>query len=137
FDIATSSIERRQYASSRVPSIGCQAVVDASPEVFECYHRVREQLQGQRVAELRKAFVGEMALKGVEPSLAETFFDRSQMLGEPLTEACTLLLKTQQFRSEFRRSLRDQLVRWIRDEKPRYPSPFSPRQIDCLMRFSR
>ena len=137
FDTTTSSIERRQYASSRVPSIGCQAVVDASPEVFERYQSVREQLQGQRVAELRKAFVREMALKGVEPSLAETFFDRSQMLGEPLTEACTLLLKTQQFRSEFRRSLRDQLVRWIRDEKPRYPSPFSSRQIDCLMRFSR
>ena len=137
FDIVTNGIERRQYASSRIPSIGCQAVVDASPEILERYRSVKEQLQGQRVAELRKAFVGELATKGVEKVLAERFFDRSAMLGEPLTEACSSLLKTQQFRSEFRRSLRDQLVRWIRDEKPRYPSPFSSRQIDCLMRFGR
>ena len=61
FDIDTNGIERRQYASSRIPSIGCHAVVDASPEIFERYRSVREQLQDQRVAELRKAFVGELA----------------------------------------------------------------------------
>lgn len=34
FYITTNRTERRQYVSSRLPSIGCNAVVDASPEVL-------------------------------------------------------------------------------------------------------
>ena len=45
FDIATNCIERRQYASSRIPSIGCQAVVDASPEILERCGGPVEELQ--------------------------------------------------------------------------------------------
>lgn len=45
------------------------------------------------------------------------------------------LLKTKKFRSEFRLSLRDQLVAWLElapaDRK--YDSPFSPRQWGCLI----
>jgi hypothetical protein len=86
---------------------------------------------------MRNAFVLELTEKGVEPRLASRFFDRSLTLGDTLTQACSSLLITKQFRSEFRRSLRDQLVRWIDEDSPRYPSPFSSKQIDCLMRFGR
>lgn len=48
--------------------------------------------------------------------------------------ACAKLLKTKTFRSEFRASLRRQLVSWIEHPEDReYDSPFSPRQWDCLI----
>ena len=48
--------------------------------------------------------------------------------------ACAKLLKTKSFRSEFRVSLRMQLVAWIeRPEDREYDSPFSPRQWDKLV----
>lgn len=48
--------------------------------------------------------------------------------------ACVKLLKTRKFRSDFRRSLRDQLVAWLETpEERQYDSPFSYRQWECLL----
>lgn len=48
--------------------------------------------------------------------------------------ACAKLLKTKSFRSEFRASLRCQLVAWIEHPEDRkFNSPFSPRQWDKLI----
>jgi len=46
------------------------------------------------------------------------------------------LLATKSFRSEFRKSLRDQIVAWLETapEARRYDSPLSDRQWDCLAR---
>lgn len=45
---------------------------------------------------------------------------------------CWELLRTQSFRSDFRRSLRDQLVAWL-DGASEYGSPFSARQWERLI----
>lgn len=137
FDPQSQAVSKQQYASSRFPAIGCYAQIDAPPEVLEQYQQVRSSQQSQRLQSMRNAFVLELTEKGVEPRIASRFFDRSLTLGDTLTQACSSLLITKQFRSEFRRSLRDQLVRWIDEDSPRYPSPFSSKQIDCLMRFGR
>lgn len=49
--------------------------------------------------------------------------------------ACVTLLKTQNFRSDFRQSMRDRLVEWLETpaENRQYDSPFSPRQFECLL----
>lgn len=48
---------------------------------------------------------------------------------------CVQLLKTEKFRSEFRKSLRDQLVAWLEtpDGERKYPMPFSRKQFECLI----
>ena len=45
------------------------------------------------------------------------------------------LLRTKKFRSEFRQSLRDQLVAWLETpaEEREYPSPLSPKQFRALL----
>lgn len=45
------------------------------------------------------------------------------------------LLSTENFRSDFRKSLNEQLVAWLNGESD-YPSPFSPRQWECLTRYT-
>lgn len=61
-------------------------------------------------------------------SLAYDNFDCAERL------ACAKLLKTKTFRSEFRASLRRQLVAWIEHPEDRkFGSPFSPKQWDCLI----
>lgn len=49
--------------------------------------------------------------------------------------ACVDLLKVKKFRSEFRKGLRDQLVKWLETpvNQRQYKSPFSPKQYDCLV----
>lgn len=49
--------------------------------------------------------------------------------------ACVKLLETKKFRSELRKSLRDQLDQYIATpaEDRKFKSPFSPKQWDCLI----
>lgn len=47
--------------------------------------------------------------------------------------AVVTLLKTKNFRSNFRQSLRDQLDKWLQNPESGYASPFSPRQWECLV----
>jgi hypothetical protein len=42
------------------------------------------------------------------------------------------LLKTKKFRSDFRKSLKEQLVSWIENENPKYDLPFSQKQQNSL-----
>jgi hypothetical protein len=46
------------------------------------------------------------------------------------------LLKVKKFRSAFRRSLRDQLDKWLHSDSV-FPSPFSPKQWECLSTYRR
>ena len=53
--------------------------------------------------------------------------------------AAVKLFKTKKFRSDFRRSLREQLETWVatpKDER-KFGSPFSMRQWECLTRYER
>lgn len=48
--------------------------------------------------------------------------------------SCSKLLNTKNFKSEFRQSLRDQLIKWIETprDKREHASPFSPKQWESL-----
>ena len=48
--------------------------------------------------------------------------------------ACIDLLRVKKFRSEFRKSIRQRLVTWLEDPEERYPSPFSPKQWDSILK---
>lgn len=42
------------------------------------------------------------------------------------------LLKTKKFRNPFRESLAKQLRAWLKEENPKYPSPFSRKQLQYI-----
>lgn len=74
---------------------------------------------------------------GVDPTWCEAW-QRAlafEIKGTAERVACAKLLGTKKFRSDFRRSLRDQLVTWIETpaEERQYGSLFSARQWDCLI----
>lgn len=49
------------------------------------------------------------------------------------------ILKVRNFRNEFRKKLRDQIVAWLNTpkEERKYHSPLSPRQWECIQPFRR
>ena len=71
-----------------------------------------------------KYFIGH----GGDRDWPRQWFDRLVKMGETEKHAALKLLKVKSFRSNFRRSLRDQLEAWLNDAAPRYGSPFSDRQ---------
>jgi hypothetical protein len=71
---------------------------------------------------------------GADPNWSEAWLRGLCYLHRAERLACIKLLKTKTFRSSFRQSLRDQLVQWLEaSTETRRPSPFSPKQWDCLV----
>jgi hypothetical protein len=73
---------------------------------------------------------------GVDPTWPEAWQRGISALGSFEDKlACAKLLTTKSFRSEFRKSIRDQLVAWLETpaESRKYKNPFSPRQWDKLV----
>jgi hypothetical protein len=58
--------------------------------------------------------------------------------GMPAVLAIVNLLKTKEFRSPFRKSLRDQIVEWMEanEEDRKYKLPLSPRQFNAIMDYA-
>lgn len=73
-------------------------------------------------------------LDGLEVS-REAFYKLKE-LHENARAIAIELLKVKKFRSAFRKSLRDQLDKWLEGESV-FPSPFSPKQWECLSTYRR
>lgn len=73
---------------------------------------------------------------GVDPSWPEAWQRGLARLRFSDRYWAAKLLAVKNFRSAFRKSLRDQIVAWLETpaEERRYGSPLSPRQWDCLAR---
>ena len=78
-----------------------------------------------------KWFIG---LGGDETFGKDWFYSLSK-LTEIERLVCIKLLKTKNFRSEFRKKLAVQLVEWLDTdpEQRKYDKPFSPKQLECLI----
>ena len=70
---------------------------------------------------------------GVDAEWSETWQRSLKEMGTAYKLACVKLLKVKKFRSEFRKSLRDQLVAWLESTERKHPTPFSERQWDALI----
>jgi hypothetical protein len=62
----------------------------------------------------------------------------NERAGMPTLLAITELLKTKEFRSPFRKSLRDQIVEWMEtpEEDRKYRLPLSQRQINSILSYA-
>jgi len=120
------------YASTRFPSSGCGARIDAPPELVDAW---REDCKARQEA-ARLAFVREIAAEcKIDEPTAERLISFSNGQGRVYC-ACRKLLAAN-LRSEFRKSLAAQLRAWLAEESPKYKSPFSDRQWASLLRFER
>lgn len=66
---------------------------------------------------------------GGDLAWGRVWFQRLSRLPEGLQYCCIRLLLVKNFRSGFRKSLRDQLEKWLSAESVPYPMPFSSRQL--------
>ena len=114
------------------------AEVDASPELMAKYEAFKEnerrhykacQLWGEHNRNITAAHTLSISLQELK-KLNRTYSGR-------LYDGCWDLLKTKKFRSTFRASLANQLRTWLSEKENKFPYPFSRRQEECVMPYSR
>lgn len=128
-----------QFATTRYwcrPAFGSN--VDATPEVVEKYEafmaRVRERKRITRRKEgivSRHNKVKENVFLARKNEVSVNSIKKLRSVYDHETfEACAKLLKSK-LRSEFRKSLKAQLISWLNGERD-YPAPFSYKQLQYL-----
>lgn len=126
--------EKKIYAGSG----WWEADVDACPELMAKYKAFKEnerrhikavQLWGEHNRNITAAHTLSITLQELK-KLNRTYSGR-------LYEGCWDLLKTKKFRSTFRASLANQLRTWLSEKENKFQYPFSRRQEECVMPYSR
>lgn len=120
-----------EFASTRGWSYPCYgSSPDATPEVIAEYQAWQKNHERRTMICKRLAFRKQMQDLKVELSLSSRA--QAQKLYRALNggemDAIKKLLKTKNFRSEFRKSLAEQVRKWIEDPQPTHMKPLSPRQ---------
>lgn len=110
---------------------GGNAWIDASDELKAKY---RDYLERKAQA-ARDAEIEELMTEGVPAYLCNRLYRRLKR--SDIYRGCVKLLATKKFRSEFRKSLCNQLIAWLLENEPKYASPFSPKQSEYLLPFHR
>lgn len=106
--------------------------VDASPELMRRYNRylkIKARLEFREYCIWLSEKAGFSTYHNVA-KLAKVYGLKSDALN-----ACIQLLKTKNFRSNFRKSCRDQIVAWLEEDEPKYLTPLSPRQMQYLRTY--
>lgn len=105
---------------------GGRAYIDATPEHKALY---ADYLRRKEIEAMHKQ-IESVYEEGVSAIFCARLWKRLRKYR--YFDACVALLETKNFRSEFRKSLRDQLERWLLDEQPKFCVPFSDGQADFL-----
>lgn len=122
------------------PDRGIQSLTDENRAKYEAYKTAQAE---KRRAEL-EIEAAEFGLTGDEYTRlregcgVDLAAMHSFLLGERnhpayrRLHACERLLKTKKFRSDFRKSLAEQIREWVKSETPDFPAPLSPRQFSFI-----
>lgn len=135
------AVETILFATTRgwtYPSYGSRP--DATPEVRELAAQWREQQRQLALKQERKARAELVRKKRAllwELAKRHGFaFSRIRKLMRSVPEshadAAVALLKSQKLRSAFRIAMQEQLVKWLKDSAPTYPTPFSYKQWEYV-----
>lgn len=128
-----------QYASTRYWSGPCAASIDATPELIKAWHQFRKDRDAATEKQIRElerreqqALADKFIAAGMTDQQIERWFERKYKLSEDVVAACEQLLKTLKFRSNFRESMRNQIIDWLDEAQPRYTVPLSPKQLAAV-----
>lgn len=119
------------------PSYGSKP--DATPEVLALYREWVEKCKAEDRIVKRRSHAVQMCdfrarLRKIAKANSVPYFRLLKLLRKADADrikAVTLLL-TSKLRSEFRISLKNQLIKWLNDSQPQHESPFSRRQWECV-----
>lgn len=127
------------FASTRgwtYPAMGSH--VDATPDIVAAYEAYCARQKAARRAADRKAMAAKRrAMRASTLAAGKAYgFPHWRLLRLrrqlPSSFDCVMALFSPRVRSKFKLSLQAQLVAWLRDDAPRYKTPFSPKQLTCL-----
>ena len=114
------------------------AKVDASPELMKLYeaHKVRED---RHFKAIRKWGEHNSAIENSHTLnlTVKEFKKLRRTYGGKLFDGCWDLLKVKKFRNKFRESLATQLRNWLSEKENKYPYPFSHKQEQFVIPYSR
>lgn len=132
---------RIYYDTTRWASNGNYAFVDASPEVIEkakAFLKKKERsLKAKEIWDLRQKLAGVAKEVGLNRRQVEKLY--KALYADDFWNV-VYLLKTHHknsFRSVFRQALAVQVMNWIKDPAPKFESPLSWRQLNCIQTFEQ
>lgn len=139
WDPVAGSASWRHFATTRGWSYPCYASApDATPEVLAAYAawslRERRRMKAHALRARRAADMAAAAAAGLRNRHEVA---RLRAACGPATDSVLALLRTRRFRSEFRRSLCEQVRAWLTNPAPQHSSPLSLRQLQAITAAGR
>ena len=116
-----------------------EVIVDASEEVMRGYldHMERERRHNEAVK--RWQYHNDLVFMAHNMNLSlkdtKTLINIYEK-GSVEMDSVYTLLKTKKFRNEFREKLANQVREWLASTIRKFPSPLSPRQLECIRPFN-
>lgn len=110
------------------------AFIALTPQLIrDAYSLKLEKADRKRRAEYLRKRLAEETRIGANCGLPRVYVRQlRRVYADDTLSAVFKLLNTKAFRSDFRRSLRDQIVNWLREKNPRFAAPLSPKQLSYL-----
>ena len=133
----TKKPEHYMFATTRGWSYPCYASKpDATPEVKAAFEEYKKEYERERVRQERKARAKELMnsrnlCREVAKEHGFNHVKLMKMRKNPKFDGIMHLFG-KRIRSGFKLSLRDQLVRWLKDPNPEYQNPFSKKQWNYI-----
>lgn len=133
WDEESQSPKKIVYASTAYPSgPAMRSYVDATPEVKEKYQRYLKaeyrRVKIQAAWDRRAMHIKAAEKMGIS---RKDYFKLYQCYGDEIMRKIEKLLSAK-LRSEFRKSLKEQIMSWLGDKNPKYAFPLSDRQLDYI-----
>lgn len=127
------------FASTRGWSYPCYgSSADATPEVLAAYKAWGERMEVERKARVRREQANKLReLRNAMHDAATKYgVSYARLLKFRRTNAdrinAVMWLLTANIRSGFKLSMRNQVIAWLRDPAPRYPTPLSRKQFEYI-----
>ncbi len=108
-------------------------IAETPKEIRDAYAAILAEAAAKKAAELSALREAEMAKTTSECQITPEQVEQIKCIYNRENQNLIFkLLATKKFRSEFRLSLANQIRKWLGEEKPKFSTPLSARQLSCL-----
>lgn len=135
YDAETDSFKRVMYATTRGWTYAAGASIDATPEVREKWQAHCDYLEKRSHVWRKRQRWNKIKTAAREAGISDlrriVRLRNAVAKSEEIFDAYVRLLRTRhhdRFRSNFRKSLADQVYAWVMSDDPKFRKPLSPKQ---------